>query len=157
MNILETAIRAAKTVDVHFVLERRPKLAEETLQFALYRDGSREAVYVFAQSRIQPGEAIPQWGKLSPEERSAWEISAPSAQILHRVECEERAAAAARMRAPRRPVPDWMRGDPEDRAPGMGDLVELRAPQPPQPRPLPIAPAPDEVPLPERKKVRREV
>jgi hypothetical protein len=152
MTLLDTAIRAAQVADPHFVLARRTSLAMDALDFVLSQPGApADAVYIYALSRIKPGPEIPKWTGLRPDERSAWEIFRATAAILHRAEQEERAKAVKPR--PRLAVPDWMIGDMAELAPGMSDRVSYL----PRTRPLalPIEPAPDPVPLPERKKVNR--
>jgi hypothetical protein len=150
MTIIDSAIRAAQVADPHFVLARRVSLAMDALDFVLSQPGApADAVYIFALSRIKPGPEIPSWAGLRPDERSAWEIFRATAAILHRAEQQEQAKAVKPR--PRLAVPDWMIGDMNELAPGMGDRV---VPLASRVRTLPLAPAPEHPPLPERKKIK---
>ncbi len=154
MTLLEIAIRAAQAADPHFVLARRPKIAEEALGFALSQSGApANALFIFAQGRIAPASTVASWVALKPEQRSAWEIFRATASILYRVEGEERAKAERAKPRARMAVPDWMLDGEDDFEAGMGDRLAIGMPRP-APRKISTPPAPETPRLPERTKTK---
>jgi hypothetical protein len=135
VTALARAIQAAQIADAHFLLARRPRIAEEAVKLALQGEPAT-ALFVYAHARVTPGEAIPQWHAASPEERSAWEIFRATMRILDAVEREERLRQS---KVVRMPVPAWMLEDLiGEQLPGIGDRVsygpQRRAAAPPPPQ-----------------------
>lgn len=145
MTLLEIAIRAACAADPHFVLNRKPEMAQGCLSFVLAaQSAGAEAVYI----RAHAGKTVEPFARLKPEQRSAWEIYRATVLILNRLECEE--AEKARCANPVPGVaPLWMLGRADDVRPGLGDHVTIGMP-------MAAAPAPAAIPLPERKKIARK-
>ncbi len=153
MTLLATAIRAGCAAAPHFVLNRKPELAKKCRDFlGAYPESGAEPLYIHAQQ-------TPLWAHAGTEVRSAWEIFRATLLILARTEREEadkrRLLELISMRAQpqaARRIPDWMRGQDEDMAPGLGDLIApLRRPAPPPA----AAPVPASVSVPVRKGPRK--